>query len=203
MAAKALARLAETYIEDGQYGDAMRVIQLAAIPADEAGLTRMAAFLNLLEAAIHGNRDNSRAVELAIGHAQDHYANADNSLPFRMTRFLIDETLHKRIALAYSHLAEHDASYAARAADVAATAARSCPDSEPCTLLLAQVPLALNDYRSGNIDVANETTEAILTALPEVSSRRLTARLGPLAAEAATHGSTATDLAHQLTMLSR
>lgn len=58
---------------------------------------------------------------------------------------------------------------------------------------------SLNAYRSGETELANETTSQILAALSQVSSRRLLGRLQPLAAEAAaTRDSTATDLTHQL-----
>lgn len=201
MAAKALARLAEIYTEDGQYGDAMRIIQLAAIPAAEVESTRMAAFLNLVEATIHGHRGDSRAVERVIDQARDSYTLADSSVSPRMTGFLVDTTFYNRISLAYSHLAEHDRSYATCAADMAVSAVRLCPDGEQRTLLVDQVPLALNAYRCGDINTANETTTTILAALPEVSSRRVSARLRPLAAEAARQDSTAADLAHRLSML--
>jgi len=130
MAAKALARLGETYAEDGQYGDAMRLFQLATIPAREASSARMTAFLHVNEAAIHARRGDTKAVTTAIARAQDDYANADHSLPPRQTRFLIDSTLHQRISLAHSALAERDSSHAAHAVNAATTAVGLTPTGE-------------------------------------------------------------------------
>jgi predicted XRE-type DNA-binding protein len=198
MAAKALARLGELYVEDGQYGDAARVFQLATIPAREAVSTRMTAFLHVNDALIHARRGDAKAVGGAIGRAQDDYANADPSQPRRQTRYFIDATLHHRTSTAYSELAEHDPTYAIHAVEASTTAVRLIPDGETRSLLSHLIPLALNSYRAGDTDLANDRTSQILAALPQISSRRLTARLRPLAIEAATHDSTATDLAHQI-----
>jgi len=103
--------------------------------------------------------------------------------------------------LAHSDLAEHDPAFAALAAEATTTALRQSDPSETRSLLLYRSTLALNSYRSGDAADANEVTGQILTALPAVSSRRLLARLRPLATEAATHDSTATDLAHRLNIL--
>ena len=198
MAAKALARLGELYVEDGQYGDAARVFQLATIPAREALSARMTAFLHVNDALIHARRGDAKAVDSAIGRAQDDYANADHDQPGRQTRFFIETTLYNRISVAYSQFAEHDPTYAAHAVEAAATAARLSNHSEVRCLLDDLIPLALNSYRAGDTDLANDRTSQILAALPQISSRRLTARLRPLAIEAATHDSTATDLARQI-----
>jgi hypothetical protein len=202
MAAKALARLGQVFVEDGQYGDAMRTLQLATIPAREAGSVRMTAYLHLRDAVVYGCCGNAKAVNRAIGHAQDDYANADNNQPYRQTRFIIDCTFHAGISIAYSHLAEHDPAHAARGIDAGMTGARLTNPGETRAFLAHQIPLALNAYRGSNTELANDATAKIATALPQISSRRLVARLRPLAAEAATHDSTAADLAEHLNALS-
>jgi tetratricopeptide (TPR) repeat protein len=199
MAAKALARLGEIYVQDGQYGDALRVFQLATIPAREADSAHMSAFLYVNDARIHARRSDAKAVEDAIRRAQDDYADTDHGQQPRQTRFLNNGTFHNRIALAYTDLAEHNTAFAAHALDAATTAASQCNHSETRALLARLYPLALNAYRIADVTVANETTGQIVAGLPQVSSRRLTARLRLLATEAAAHDSTAADLAHQLT----
>jgi transcriptional regulator with XRE-family HTH domain len=198
MAAKALARLAEIYAVEGQYGDAMRMAQLATIPAREAGSARMSAFLHLLDAGVYARLGDAKATGTAVSRARDDYANADDAAPARQTRFLIDSTFNHYISMAHSRLAEHDPAYAAHAIEAASTAAGLTPTGEIRSWLVDATPLALNAYRAGDTALANQTTSRIVAALPQVSSRRVLARLRPLTAEATTHDSTATDLAHQL-----
>jgi tetratricopeptide (TPR) repeat protein len=201
MAAKALGRLGKIYLDDGQYGDALRMFQLATVPAREASSTRMTAYLHLHDALVYARQGNTKAVQSSIHRAQDDYAEAEMNAPVRQTRFLDDCTLYHHIALTHTDLAEHDPASVTLALDAAATAVRHTARGERRSLLLHQGPLALNSYRSGNTELANQLTSEITATLPEVSSRRLLARLRPLAAEAATHDSTATDLAHRLNTL--
>jgi tetratricopeptide (TPR) repeat protein len=199
MAAKSLARLGKIYLDDGQYGEALRMFSLATIPAREAGSARMTAYLHLQDALVYACQGNTKAVQGSINRALTDYANADQNQPPRMTRFLADDTLYHEIAWAYTDLADHDSTQAAPAVEAATTALQRAPENETRSTLLCQTPLALNAYRTGDTDLANKLTSQILTALPDVSSRRLTTRLRALTTEAATHDSTATDLAHQLT----
>lgn len=201
MAAKSLARLGKIYLDDGQYGDALRMFSLATVPAREASSSRMTAYLHLHDALVHARQGNTKAVQGSIRQAQADYADAGQNQPPRMTRFLDDCTLHQHIALAYTDLAEHDPTFGPAAIEAATTAVQQTNQTETRSGLLHRTPLALNSYRCGDIDIANHTTSQILTALPDVSSRRLTTRLRALTIEAATHDSTATDLAHQLNLL--
>ncbi|HEY0637420.1 MAG TPA: hypothetical protein VGD67_07220 [Pseudonocardiaceae bacterium] len=58
--------------------------------------------------------------------------------------------------------------------------------------------IALNAYRSAGTGLGNRTTADLLPLRPSLNSTSATARLRPLATEAATHDSTATDLAQSL-----
>ena len=203
MAAKSLARLGKIYLDDGQYGDALRTFQLATVPAREAGSSRMTAYLHLHDALVYAKQGKTKVVESSIRRAQDDYAEIATDEPPRQIRFFNDNELLVHTALAHSDLAEHDPTHAIQAAEFTMTALRQGNVSEICSLQLWRTTLALNSYRSGDTERGNEVTGQILAALPAVHSRRLLARLRPLAAEAATHDSTATDLAHRLNTLTR
>ena len=202
MAAKALARLGKIYLDDGQHGDALRMFQLATVPAREAGSSRMTAYLHLHDALVHARQGNAKAVTTSIRRAEDDYADAETDGPARQTRFLNDAGLHGHASLAYADLAEHDVAAAEVAVERETTALQQMASrTEIRNLLMHQTTLALNAYRTGDTTLANRTASQVVEALAEVSSHRLLARLRPLATEAATHDSTAADLAHRLATL--
>lgn len=199
MAAKALARLGQIYLDDGQYGDALRMFQLATVPAREAESARMTAYLHLLDARVYARRGNAKAVNGSIRRAEDDFADAETDAPRKQTRFCGQEDLHMHIAYAHTDLAQHDDGYAARAMSGVMAALRLRNQGEIRGTLLARTTLALNAYRSGDIAQGDAVTAQILTDLPNVHSRRLQTRLRPLAIQAATHDSISADLANQLT----
>ena len=198
MAAKALGRLGKIYLDEGQYGDALRMFQLAVLPASEAGSSRMTAYLHLHDALVYAQRGNVKAVEGSIRRAEDDYADIAPDEPARQKRFLDNGGLHLHIALAHSGLAEHSPAHSALAVDATRTGLGQRADWEGRSLLAYRIPLALNAYRSSATEYANKTTGQVLAGLPDVSSRRVNAGLRQLAIEAATHDSTAADLAHRI-----
>ena len=202
LAARALTQIGWIYSKDGHYGDAMRAYQLAIMAVTEVGSPRAVAYVTLSEAEVHARRGNVRATEDAMSRAHFEFARADERGTERHTLMLSDEAQLRNFGVGiYSDLAAHDPSLAPRAIEEASMAA-ALSESTGRTrgVLQARVALALNHYRCGDTTTANDQAAHVLTALPQVSSRRVLASLRPLAIAAAAHrtDSTATDLAQRI-----
>ena len=199
-----LSKLGMVHWQAGHYGDAMHMIRLATGPAEEAGSMRLAASIWQKEAMVFARIGNLRETAFALNRAIDDYSRAEPDPPAWLALTLNEAELHGTTATAYTDLANSDPALADRAIESAKAALRFRADESHYrrALIVECTKLALNAYRSGETDLANQTTSQVIDALPQVSSRRLANRLQPLAIEAATHDSTATDLAHQLSSLS-
>ncbi len=198
--ALALNRLGVVHWQAGHYGDALHMFQLATRPAKEAGSMRLTACTWQHDAMVYARMGNVRETETALSRAAEDFSHAESD-PAAWIALVMDEAeLHDAAALAYTDLARQDQAYTHRAVDEATSAIQLRDPTRTRAVLLKRTTLALNAYRGGETDLANRTTSQVLAALPEVSSRRVANRLRPLAIEAATHDSTAADLAHQLSV---
>ena len=199
--AHALDRLGQVHWEFGHYGDALHMFQLATRPARDANSTRLAAAIWQHEAMVYARQGDIREAETALNRAADDHALAEPDPPTWLALTYPEGEDHGTAALVYSDLARSTVSCAQQAVDHVVNSIRLTDPDHSQRLLLRQGVLALNAYRSGETELANQTSEQVLAALPQVSSRRLANRLQPLAIEAATHDSTAAELAHRLTTL--
>ena len=149
---------------------------------------------------VFGRMGNLRETENALNRAMDDYSNAEPDPPAWLARTLDEAELHGTTATAYTDLAARDRALTGRALEsvTAALRLRAGESHRVRALQVDRSKLALNSYRVGDTDLANDTTSKVLAAIPEISSHRFATRLRPLAAEAATHDSTAADLARQL-----
>lgn len=202
LAANALERLGRIYLQDGQYGDAKHTFALAMLPAQQASSARMVANLQLNQARVHARQGDIQRAEEALRGARHEFSRAEADPASWLANVLDEAELHAMTSDAYSYLAEHNRSFADRAIEEMATAMRLRDPRRTRAALFDRTSLALNSYRTGDTDRANTVASELLSSVPQISSRRLLTRLSPLAKEAADqHDSTASDIAHQIRIL--
>lgn len=203
-AAHNLNRLGCLHSEAGRFRDALQMSQLGAMPAQEAASSGMLARLALSEAMTHGALGSVEEVRRALRRAEEDYARAQLAPDHWLvgTVVLPDRSdLPASRAFAYSRLAEHDRRFAETAvADMTEALAIRDPGRARAALL-ARITLATDQYRCGEVGLANTTTERVLVSIGQVSSRRSARKLSELGVEIRRHttDSTALDLAHRIT----
>ena len=103
-------------------------------------------------------------------------------------------------ANAYSRLASHDQRFAETAVTDMTEALRLRDPGRARAMLSGRTTLATNQYRCGETDLANTSTEQVLASISQVSSRRTARDLITLGAEIRQHttDSTALDVARRI-----
>lgn len=101
----------------------------------------------------------------------------------------------------YSRLASHDQRFAETAVLKMTEALALRDPSRIRGMLGGQIILATNQYRCGEIDLANATAAQVLNSIGRLSSRRTARDLVTLGTEIREHttDSTALDFAHRIT----
>ncbi|MGH3943419.1 MAG: helix-turn-helix domain-containing protein [Pseudonocardiaceae bacterium] len=202
LAAHALGRLGELYLRAGHYREALRILRLGERPARDVASPGMLASFALGAAQAHAGLGDANEVQRAFRRAEGLYAHArEASDEWISTAVLPDHSdLPAGRANAYSGLAGHDLRFA-EAAVVDMTEALTLRDpARVRAMLWGRITLAANQYRCGEIDLANTGTELVLTSVGQISSRRTTRDLTALGAviRQYTTDSTAHDLAHRI-----
>ncbi|MDQ3763738.1 MAG: helix-turn-helix domain-containing protein [Actinomycetota bacterium] len=203
LAAHALGCLGWQYLQAGHFPEALQLLRLGALPAQEAASPGMLADLVRMEAHAHAGLGNAGEAQRALHRAEEHYARVHKA-PDRLIGTVVLPD-HSELPAArgntYSRLASHDRHFAEAAAMNMIEALTLRDPGRTRAMLLGRVTLATNQYRCGETDLANSTTELVLASIGQVSSRRTTRDLITLGAEIRQHttDSTALDLAHRIT----
>ena len=198
--AHCLDRLGQVHWEAGQHADALRVYHLALPAAEDAGSPRLSAAIHQHQAMVHARRGDATRCQTALTRAADLQATAEPDPPAWILDTYPDSEELGTAALCHSDLAAHHLAHAVAALETVTKAIEREPasDNRNQRRALRLGVAALNAYRSADPDLGNRTTAALLPLLPSLNSTRVAARLRPLAIEAATHDSTAADLAQRL-----
>ncbi len=203
LAAHALGRLGELYLE-GHYREALQIFQLGALPAQEAASPGMLAGLALDEARVHaclGDADEARRALRLAGERYTRALEAPDEWVISTVVLPDHSELPSGRAIAYSRLAGHDPRFAENAVTEMTEALGLRDPTRARAMLLGRITLATDQYRCGETDLANTTTELILATTAQVSSRRAARDLAALGVQIRRHAtdSTALDLAHRIT----
>lgn len=202
-AAHALQSLGGLYLEAGHFPEALRLFRLGALPAQEAMSSGMLADLARSEACAHASLRSVDETQRALRRAEEHYARTQDA-PAEWVVSAVVLPDHSELpagrANAYSRLAGHDPRFAETAVMDMTEALRLRDPGRARAMLSARITLATNQYRCGETDLANTTTEQVLASISQVSSRRTTRDLITLGTEIRqyTTNSTALDLAHRI-----
>jgi hypothetical protein len=202
-AAHALQSLGGLYLEAGHFQEALQLFRLGALPAQEAVSSGMLTDLARSEACAHASLGSVDEVQRGLRRAEEHYARAQEAPAewFLSAVVLPDHSeLPAGRANAYSRLASHDQRFAETAVTEMTEALRLRDPARTRAILSSRITLATNQYRCGETDLANTTTEQVLSSISQVSSRRTARDLITLGTEIHqyTTNSTALDLAHRI-----
>ena len=202
-AAHALQSLGGLYLEAGHFPEALQLFRLGALPAQEAMSSGMLADLVRSEACAHASLGSVEETQRALRQAEEHYARAQET-PAEWVVSAVVLPDHSELpagrANAYSRLASHEQGFA-ETAIVEMTEALTLRDPGRVRAMLSgRIMLATNQYRCGETDFANASTEQVLADISQVNSRRTVHELITLGTEIRQHttDSTALDLAHRI-----
>ena len=203
LAAHALGTLGGMYLQAGHFPEALQLLRLGGLPVQDVASPGIHASLALSEAKAYAGLGNVDEVQRALRRAEEHYARAQE-VPAEWvlnTVVLPDHScLSAGRANAYSRLASHDQRFAETAVTEMTEALTLRDPDRARAMLRSRITLATNQYRCGETDLANTTTEQVLAAIGQVSSRRTARDLITLGTEIHqyTTNSTALDLAHRI-----
>ncbi|MDQ3155090.1 MAG: hypothetical protein M3R63_26265, partial [Actinomycetota bacterium] len=202
LAAHALGRLGELYLQAGHFREALQIFQVGSIPAQQAASPGMLAGLAFDEARAHAGLGSADEVQRALRHAGEHYDRAQQAPDEWVNTAVLPDRSDPPCgpANAYSQLAAHHPRFAENAVTEMTEALTLRDPSRARAMLWSRITLAANQYRCGETDLANATTELVLTSVDQVSSRRTTRDLSALGSQIRRHttDSTALDLAHRI-----
>jgi hypothetical protein len=203
LAAHALGTLGSLYLQAGHFPEALQLFRLGALPVqDVASPSILVAGLALSQAQAHAGLGNVGEVQRALRRAEEHYARAEEGPDEWVGTVVLPDhsDLPAGRANAYSWLASHDQCFAETAVMDMTEALTLRDHGRVRAMLIGRITLATNQYRCGETDLANTTTEQVLAAIGQVSSRRTARDLITLGTEIHqyTTNSTALDLAHRI-----
>ncbi len=202
LAAHALGRLGELYLQAGHFGEALQLFQLGSIPARQAAAPGMLAGLAFDEAWAHAGLGSADVMQRALRQAGEYYDRAQQAPDEWISAAVLPDRsdLPCGRANAYSQLAGHHPRFAENAVTEMTEALVLRDPTRARAMLVGRITLAANLYRCGETDLANATTELVLASVDQVSSRRTARDLAALGSQIRrdTTDSTALDLAHRI-----
>ncbi|MGH3913757.1 MAG: hypothetical protein ACRDTC_10160 [Pseudonocardiaceae bacterium] len=202
LAAHALGCLGGLYLRAEHFREALQLFQLDPIPAQEAASAGMLAGLARSMAQAYARLGNPDDMRRALRQAEEHYARAQQT-PDEWVSTVVPpdcSVLPAGRANAYSRLASHHPRFAENAVLEMTEALTLRDPTRARALLGGRITLATNQYRCGEIGLANTTNELVLASVNQISSRRTARDLTAMGAVIRRHttDSTALNLAHRI-----
>jgi len=175
LAAHALGTLGSLYVQAGHFPEALQLFRLGALPVqDVASPSSLRVGLALSEAQAHAGLGNVDEVQRALRRAEEHYARVEEGPDEWVGTVVLPD--HSELpagrAHAYSRLASHDQRFAETAIMDMTEALTLRDPGRVRAMLIGRITLATNQYRCGETDLANITTEQVLSSINQVSSPR-------------------------------
>lgn len=204
LAAHALESLGDLHLLAGDYRESVQLCRLGAIPAQDAASPGMLAGLAFSEARAYAGLGNVEEVQRTLRRAEDEYARLQEQADQWVVGVAVlpdCSELPAGRANAYSRLATHERRFAENAV-IDMTEALTLRDaSRTRAMLWGRITLATNQYRCGETDLANNSTEQVLANIGQVNSRRTVRDMVALGTEIRRHttDSTALDLSRRIT----
>lgn len=203
LAAHALESLGDLHLLAGDYRETVRLCRLGTMPAQDAASHGMLAGIAFTEARAYASLGNAEEVQRALRRAEDEYARLHDQPDQWIigAAVLPDQSeLPAGRANAYSRLAAHNQRFAETAVTDMTEALTLRDPSRARAMLWGRITLATNQYRCGETDLANTSTEQVLATIGQVNSPRTTRDMVALGTEIRRHttDSTALNLAHRI-----
>ncbi|MGQ0774186.1 MAG: hypothetical protein ACT4NY_07180 [Pseudonocardiales bacterium] len=199
LAAHTLRCIGRIHLDAEQHRDALQIFRQGSLPAQDAASPGTLAGLALHEAWAYAGLGNAEEMQRALRRAEQEYARSQEAPdPWVGVVVLPDRSdLPASRAYAYTRLAVHDQQFAEAAVTDLTEALTLGDPSRTRAMLRVRVTLATNQYRCGETDLANTSTEQVLATIGQVNSPRTALALGTEIRRHTTD-STALDLAHRI-----